>query len=73
MSAVLPAAWYELAAALGAAKAVSSSAMDCLPMSNVANQEVLSSQINHLADMLSGISILLEKAIEHTRTLEQQI
>ncbi len=73
MSAPTPAEWYELSAALGAAKAVSACAMDCLPMSDVANQDVLYRQINHLGDMISGISILLQKAIEHANALNQEL
>ncbi len=72
MSAPPPAAWYELSAALSAAKAVSSSALDCLPVSTVENQEVLHRQINHLGDLISGISILLEKASEYCADLQQE-
>lgn len=65
MSTPTPAAWYELSAALSAARAVSACALDCLPSSSIENHEVRQRQIDHLGDLIGGIQILLERSASY--------
>ncbi len=71
MSATTPAAWYELSAALSAARAVSVCALDCLPPTGIENQEVMQRRINHVGDLIGGIQILLERSAIYLDELDK--
>lgn len=71
MSTPTPAAWYELSAALSAARAVSACALDCLPSSNIENQEVMQRRIDHLGNLIGGIQILLERSTVYLDELDK--
>lgn len=71
MSTPTPAAWYELSAALSAARAVSACALDCLPPSHIENQEVMQRRIDHLGNLIGGIQILLERSTVYLDELDK--
>lgn len=63
----MSAATYDLAAALDAARAVASCAMDALP--SYAHAPEMAPAINRLGCLITGLEILLSQAQQHVAAL----